>query len=139
VALKTLDEHPEIYDRIGKLGERARSGVEQALNEAGVPALSTGVGSMFLTHFLKTPGAEVKSIRDVASNTDRVRLQDYHLELMNHSVFFLPTHIGMVSSAHTAEEIERLIQATRESAALIRSQEPRRAAERPSPAPRPAI
>ncbi|MEM2904107.1 MAG: aminotransferase class III-fold pyridoxal phosphate-dependent enzyme, partial [Candidatus Bathyarchaeia archaeon] len=120
VTLKTLNEHPEIYDRIGRLGEEARSGVECAFNEAGVPARSTGVGSMFITHFLKEPRAEVKNIRDVISKTDRGRLQDYHLELMSHGVFFLPTHIGMVSSAHTEQEIKQLIEASRNCAPLMK-------------------
>jgi len=122
VALTTLNEHPEIYERIGKLGEEARRGVERALMEAGVPARSTGLGSMFITHFLKEPDAEVRNIRDVVSKTDRVKLQDYHVELMNQGVFFLPTHIGMVSSAHTEQEIRKLVEASRSFAALMKAQ-----------------
>lgn len=122
--LKTLNEYPEIYDQIGRLGEEARSGVQRVLNEAGVPACSTGVGSMFLTHILRQPDSEVKSNRDVVSKADRVKLQDYHVDLVNHGVFFLPTHIGMVSSAHTEQDIGRLIEASRECAELLTTQKP---------------
>ncbi len=118
--LKTLNEHPEIYDRINRLGERARRGVEATLREAGIYPKSTGVGSMFLTHFLKKEEVDMRSGRSVRDETDRAMLFDYHLELMNHGIFFLPTQIGMVSSAHTEGEVDKLIEATEASAELLK-------------------
>jgi len=118
--LKTLEERGDIYSHINKLAERARREVDQTFDKAGILTQSTGMGSMFLTHFLRQKGATIKNIRDVYEKTDRVKLFEYYFELINHGVFFLPTHIGLVSSAHTDDEIGKLVQSTRELTKLLK-------------------
>jgi glutamate-1-semialdehyde 2,1-aminomutase len=118
--LKTLDEHPEIYPRINRLAEKAKREVDQTFDRAGIMAQSTGMGSMFMTHFLKQKGAKINSIRAVYEKTDRVKLFEYYFELLNHGIFFLPTHIALVSSVHTEEDVEKLVQATKKAIPLLK-------------------
>lgn len=110
--LKILKENPKIYTRINRLGEKAREEIDEIFGNAGINVKSTGVGSIFLTHFLKKPRTEIKDIKTVSTMTDQTKLFDYHLELMTNGVFFLPRNVGLVSSAHTDADLSKLIEAT---------------------------
>jgi len=37
---------------------------------------------------------------------------DYHLSLISNGVFFLPTHVGALSTAHSESDIEKLFSET---------------------------
>ncbi|MCS7116011.1 MAG: aspartate aminotransferase family protein [Nitrososphaerales archaeon] len=122
VTLKILNEHPEIYTYVNRLGDKVRRDVDRVFNDEGIPTCTTGLGSMFMTHFLKSPGkCELKSAEDLAEKTDPNRLFDYHFELMNHGIFFLPKHLGLISSAHTEDDINRLISASQKTAELLKT------------------
>ena len=110
--LKILKENPKIYTRINRLGEKAREEIDEIFGNAGINVKSTGVGSIFLTHFLKKPRTEITDIKIVSTMTDQTKLFDYHLELMTNGVFFLPRNVGLVSSAHTDADLSKLIEAT---------------------------
>jgi glutamate-1-semialdehyde aminotransferase len=75
----------------------------------------TGAGSIFTTHFTDK---EVKNARDTFE-ADRKRLAEYHTSLIAMGVFFLPTHFGSISAAHTDADIEKLFQASEDYAKAI--------------------
>jgi bifunctional DNA-binding transcriptional regulator/antitoxin component of YhaV-PrlF toxin-antitoxin module len=58
--------------------------------------------------------------RDIITKTDRERMLDYYLELMNHNIFFLRGHIGMVSSVHREEDISKLVEASELTVAILK-------------------
>jgi glutamate-1-semialdehyde 2,1-aminomutase len=110
--LKFLKDNPKIYTRINRLGEKAREEIDEIFGNAGINVKTTGVGSIFLTHFLKEPEIEIKDIKTVSTMTDKTKLFDYHLELMTNGIFLLPGQVGFFSSAHTNADLSKLTEAT---------------------------
>jgi glutamate-1-semialdehyde 2,1-aminomutase len=117
--VRYLSKHSgTIYPKLDQDGKTLRDGVDKALGEAGIEANSTGLGSLFLTHFGRTPrNAEEASM-------DNFQLEkNYAMHLMSKGLFRLPGHLGAVSTAHTSQDIRALIQQTKvfgESAARMR-------------------
>jgi glutamate-1-semialdehyde 2,1-aminomutase len=102
------NEH-KVYSKIDKLGVMARRGLDKLFSEAGITCKTTGVGSIFLSHFGKT---NVHDATDAATS-DRDLLKRYHLILIaNHGIFFLPTKMGAFSYAHQESDVQTLLDAT---------------------------
>ena len=97
-----------IYPRLSEMGERLRSGVDAALAESGVEAHTTGVGSLFLTHFGSSPRSAEETQRE---RKDLVR--SYALFLMTEGVFILPSHAGGIATCHTEADVRDMIAASR--------------------------
>lgn len=112
----------QIYPAIGKKGIRLRSGMAEALDQAGIPARSTGMGSLCGLYFPKDPAFHARNPGEIQSLTDVELLdQEFRIRMMNHGVFVMHGG-GAVSTAHTDEDIERVIEATREVASEIAAQ-----------------
>jgi glutamate-1-semialdehyde 2,1-aminomutase len=111
-----------IYDKLNKLGEDARRSIDQAMNENGVRVKTTGMGSLFLTHFLTDKVRDVKSARDAAyCNIDLQKA--YHFALMaKYGIFFLPHKMGAISVEHDSSDIKQLIEASGEIASEINAE-----------------
>jgi glutamate-1-semialdehyde 2,1-aminomutase len=72
----------------------------------------TGIGSLFLTHFLSNRVNEIRSANDVAL-CDNQMLANYHFSLMaKYGIFFLPHKMGAISIVHNKKDIQSLINAT---------------------------
>ncbi|MFQ5940916.1 MAG: aspartate aminotransferase family protein [Nitrososphaerales archaeon] len=109
-----------VYEKIDKMGKVARHGIDKVMNENGVKVKSTGMGSLFLTHFLTDNTSEVRSAADVA-DCDVSLQKAYHFALMaKYGIFFLPNKMGAISVTHDEEDIEKLIVASEELAREIR-------------------
>ncbi len=110
--LKTLEalENNEILDKLNKSGDRIRERLSSIFRENGVSIQVTGAGSIFNVHFTRE---EVKDARAVA-RADRSRLLEYNLAMIEKGIFFLPTHCGVLSAAHSEDEIEKLFERTEE-------------------------
>ena len=93
-----------IYPRLRRLGDRARKGIDRAFADSGIGAHTTGLGSLFLTHF----GVEPRNAEDAASE-DRSAKRDYALGLMSAGIFMLPGHPGGISTSHSSRDIKDLI------------------------------
>jgi len=117
-----LSRNESVYDKINKLGEEARHGVDKVMNENGVMVKTTGMGSLFLTHFLTDKISDVKSAGDAANcNVDLQKA--YHFALMaKYGIFFLPHKMGAVSAEHDSNDIKQLIDASDQLAKEMRSQ-----------------
>jgi len=103
----------EIYPRINGLTEKARKEVDAVFDKYGIPTLSTGKGSLLVTHFLRKPGLTVRNSGEKVGNTDRELQFLYYLSMIvSHNIFFLPEHTGAVSTAHTAGDIDTMLEAT---------------------------
>ncbi|HKT22151.1 MAG TPA: aspartate aminotransferase family protein, partial [Nitrososphaerales archaeon] len=94
-----------IYPALEEKGERARSGIDKEFRENGIEAHTTGMGSLFLTHF----GREPTSPED-ASKEDKPAQKRYGLGMLTRGVFILPGHPGGISTAHTWKDIDGLIE-----------------------------
>lgn len=104
----------DIYPKINKLGDRARKGLERVFAEAKVEVDITGVGSLFTPHFLNQKIRKIESATDVGqSNRELLRRYQFAL-LAKYNIFFLPEKMGAISSIHTSNDIQHLIDATKE-------------------------
>lgn len=101
-----------IYEKIGTLGEKIRRSVDKIFNENGVRAETTGIGSLFATHFLAEGQERFQGPRDVAeSNRDLERR--YYFSLIAHdNIYFIPGHIGAIATVHTESDVKELLRAT---------------------------
>jgi len=118
--LAHLIENESIYERIDRLGELARNGIDKVMNENNVKVKTTGMGSLFLTHFLNDKVSDVKNALDVAK-CDRELQRMYHFALIaKYGIFFLPHKLGAISSEHDSDDIKQLIDASDELAKGMR-------------------
>lgn len=107
--LRTLKESPQIYDRIGRMGDRIRDDVARILGDR---VDVTGMGSLFMTHFL-AGGVDSVNNAAQAAKCDQSALRDYHMHLIaNDGIFFLPCKLGAVSAAHTHGDVRGMRAAT---------------------------
>ena len=101
-----------VYNKINKLGDIARNGLKKLFSDYGLKTEVTGVGSLFLTHFLSNKVSEITNANDVALS-DNDSLTKYHFSLMaKYGIFFLPHKMGAISIVHDAKDIQSLINAT---------------------------
>jgi glutamate-1-semialdehyde 2,1-aminomutase len=111
--LKYIKENKlAIYPKINKIGDRIREGLKKVFSEGRVDVDVTGVGSLFMTHFLNSNIRKISSAHD-AGLSDRDLLKKYHFALIaKHNMFFLPEKMGAISSVHTLKDAQLLIDAT---------------------------
>jgi glutamate-1-semialdehyde 2,1-aminomutase len=111
--LRYIDDNRNvIYSKIDKLGEYARNGLAKIFTDAKLNVEITGMGSLFLVHFLNSRVGRIASPSDVALS-DRAMLVKYHFELLaKHGIFFLPSKMGAFSFAHAQTDVNRMLEAT---------------------------
>jgi glutamate-1-semialdehyde 2,1-aminomutase len=101
--LKILEEG-QLANKLNNGGGKIREKLRKIFEADDVDVQVTGAGSLFNTHFTK---GEVKDAR-AASEADKKKQVDYHLSLIANGIFFLPTHTGALSTAHSETDIEKL-------------------------------
>jgi glutamate-1-semialdehyde 2,1-aminomutase len=79
-----------------------------------IDAEITGIGSLFMIHFLNDKVKKINNALDVAlANNDL--LFNYNLALIaKFNIFFLPLKMGAFSYAHDKEDVYKLVEATRQ-------------------------
>jgi glutamate-1-semialdehyde 2,1-aminomutase len=112
-ALATIEalEDGRAHARVFALGERMRSGLRAIAEEAGVPAVVGGYGSLFVLCFMEGP---LRSYEDVLRNDTALFLR-YRRELVARGVFEMPESLGRshISAAHTEDDVDRSLEAAR--------------------------
>jgi glutamate-1-semialdehyde 2,1-aminomutase len=111
--LKELRKNPGIYEKINSLGEVARRELSKLFVELGIRAQVTGLGSLFMVHFLNERIDRIENAVDAALG-DRELLINYNLALMaKHDIFFLPGKMGAFSNANNKKDVISLVDSTR--------------------------
>ena len=105
--LKILEDG-QLISKLNRLGDKIREQLREIFEANGVDVQVTGAGSIFNTHFTKE---KVKDA-NAAFKADRKKLVEYNLKLIENGVFFLPTHTGALSTAHSEADIEKLLSET---------------------------
>ena len=97
------------------LGERMRAGLREIADEAGVPAVVGGFGSLFVLCFMEGP---LRSYEDVLRNDDAL-FGRYRRELVARGVFEMPESLGRshISAAHTDDDVDRSLEAAEDALA----------------------
>jgi glutamate-1-semialdehyde 2,1-aminomutase len=105
--LKILEDG-KLINGLNKLGDKIREHLREIFEAKDIDVQVAGTGSIFNVHFTKE---ELKDANAVF-RADRKKLADYHSKLIANGVFFLPTHNGTLSTAHTKADIEKLFSET---------------------------
>jgi glutamate-1-semialdehyde 2,1-aminomutase len=105
--LKILEDG-QLLNKLNKVGDKIRKQIREIFEARNVDVQVTGAGSLFNTHFTK------EKVKDAtaAYRADKKRLFDYNMRLIENGVFFLPTHNGALSTAHSKADIEKLLSET---------------------------
>jgi glutamate-1-semialdehyde 2,1-aminomutase len=103
--VKHLSGHEKsLYPGLEKMGDRVRRGIDKAFREHGIETHSTGMGSLFLTHFGPEP-----TDAEGSSKADKESQRSYALSMMSEGIFILPGHPGGISTAHSRTDVDDLI------------------------------
>lgn len=116
VALKELDDkRNEIYPHLNRLGEKARQGLTAIFQEAGLRAWVTGMGSLFCVHFTEERPTDIKG---AYRNRNNELYRRYFYHLLNRGIAYVGLHSPhfFLCAAHSEEDVDRLLQATRDFA-----------------------
>lgn len=106
--LGVLKKDKGIYSKINSLGERTRKELDKTFDGK---VISTGKGSLFMTHFVTKEVSQIQNSSDVA-RCDTKMLQRFHFEMIaNDGIFFLPGKLGAFSSSHSESDVKSLIAA----------------------------
>ena len=98
-----------LYERLNMLGSKTRKMLDKKF--AG-DVITTGAGSLFLTHFLKGKITEIKNSTDAAKCNTK-KLHDYHFHMIaNDKIFFLPGKLGAFSDVHAKSDITTIMKST---------------------------
>jgi glutamate-1-semialdehyde 2,1-aminomutase len=115
--LKCLSSEPKLYTRLNAMGDRFRDEINQFAQEEEFPAIATGVGSMFWMHAARGP---INSVRD-AHRGDRFASPGLRL-LYRKNGLHISSHHGFMCTAHTDEDITRLIEIHKAAMQELRTQ-----------------
>jgi glutamate-1-semialdehyde 2,1-aminomutase len=104
---------PEVYERLEVLSSKLQVGLERVLRDAHIDGVVQRVGSMLTLFFHRGP---VRSWTD-AAECDRERFAHFHRGLIARGIYYPPSQFeaAFVSAAHTEDDIERTIDAARQT------------------------
>jgi len=97
----------QIYPALKKKGTTLRKRIDEEFCQRGVETHTTGLGSLFLTHFGPEPGNA-----EEAAGEDRRTKVEYGLHLMSKGIFVLPGHPCGLSTCHTEKDLDHFVRAS---------------------------
>jgi glutamate-1-semialdehyde 2,1-aminomutase len=115
--LATLAElQRSAYDGLETMAARLEKGLRAACVSVGVPAQINRVGSMLSVFFIPRPVTDTA----IAAESDRKLYGRLFHHMLERGVYLAPSALEawFVSTAHSAEQIDRTVEAFRESLAL---------------------
>jgi glutamate-1-semialdehyde aminotransferase len=114
--LKILEDG-SLINKLNSQGDKIRVELDKIFEANSIDAQTTGVGSLFFTHFVSE---QVRSALSAARG-DKKRLAAYHLHLLTNGIFILPTHEAVLSTAHSEADLEKLVLMTEEYAKHLKA------------------
>jgi len=109
--LKILEDG-RLINSLTRLGDRIRGQLREIFEADDMDVQVVGDSSLFNIHFTKEDMKDANAV----FRADKKKLVDYNLKLITNGVFFLPTHTGALSTAHSEADIEKLFSETEEYA-----------------------
>ena len=118
----------EAVARLNRLGRLVREEIEAAISVAGVPACTTGAGSMFRLHLRSTPPRDYRSFFPSPEEAETLRL--FVNGLYDAGVVMIYTGAGTLSTPMGEPEIDRLAEAVLTSLRKVEARLPAASAPR---------
>ena len=98
-----------LYQKLNDLGKETRKTLDKKFDGS---VITSGTGSLFLTHFLDNQIYEINNASDAAKCNIK-KLHDYHFHMIaNNGIFFLPGKLGAYSDEHTKYDMNEMLKAT---------------------------
>lgn len=115
--LRILTEDPDLYPTLEARAKTLVDGIQQNLDELGLPYASNRVGSMFTLFFTDRP----VSNWDDAKTCDTGIYGSYFSEMLQRGIYLAPSQFeaAFLSIAHSEDDVARTIEANRESLRAI--------------------
>lgn len=113
VTLSILRENPSLYKQLEQRCAMLAGGIQKNIDDLGLPVTQNRVGSMSTLFFT---GERVKEYRSAATS-DTKRFALYFRSMLESGIYLAPSQFeaGFVSMAHTAEDINKTIEANRKA------------------------
>ena len=106
--VRYLRSHADlIYPALRMRGAELRKRIDEEFGQRRVETHTTGLGSLFLTHF----GPEPRNAEEAAGEERRTKVE-YGLHLMSRGIFVLPGHPCGLSTCHREKDLDEFVQAT---------------------------
>lgn len=109
--LEVLDTEP-VYEYTESQAERVRERLAAIFTDLGVEADVLGTSSLFLPVF--QPEEPLTDVGAVETKTNRSALVEFHDRLIDRGHYHLPGHMGSISYQTTEEQIEDLLESSRD-------------------------
>lgn len=115
--LRYLKDHrKEVYPFLESKGEKVRKGVQKALDQEGLNAVVTGIGSLFQIHFPFERGVTLNSPHSIHRFTDIEKREiEFRVRMLTKGIHVMHGG-GCLTVAHSDEDIEKIIKAARKVA-----------------------
>ena len=117
------DRRKEVYPLLESKGEKVRKGVQKVLDQEGLNAVVTGIGSLFQTHFPLEKGVILDSPHSIHRLTDIDKKEiEFRVRMLTKGVHVMHGG-GCLSLAHSDEDIEKIIKAARKVAREMKKED----------------
>jgi glutamate-1-semialdehyde 2,1-aminomutase len=115
-------EQPGVYEQLHALGDRLRSGLEEVIRAAGLPAVAQGVGPVLQIWFEDEP---IVDYRDAMTRKSPAIHNQFAKALAKRGVLINHAQMGVwyISTAHTHEDIEFTLNAAKEAIVEVKAQQ----------------
>ena len=108
------DHADEVYPLLEARGEKVRKGIHEALQNEGMGAAVTGIGSLFQTHFPLQKGVTLNSPQSINQLTNvEKREVEFRIRMLTKGVHVMHGGGGL-SIAHSDKDIEKIFEAATE-------------------------
>jgi glutamate-1-semialdehyde 2,1-aminomutase len=102
------------------MGERLRRGIRDVLSDLGIPGFITGVGSIWGGPYFMD--REPTSMRDLL-DSNQAAATLVSACLLQHGVLMTgPPHLNFLSTAHTEDDVDQIVDAHREVMKRLQSE-----------------
>ncbi len=101
-----------IYETLGSMGEELRMKVDAIFSERRIRTRTTGLGSLFATHFLSPGQVDIRSPKDVNDSLQELAKKYYFTMIAKYGIYFIPGHIGAISTAHRRSDLKNFVRST---------------------------
>ncbi len=110
------DHRKKIYPLLESRGDRVRKRLQEAFDREGLNAVVTGIGSLFQTHFPFKKGVKLNSPQSIHSLTDLEKREiEFKVRMLAKGIHVMQGG-GCLSTAHSNEDIEKIVKAARKVA-----------------------
>lgn len=109
-----------VYARLHAIGDAAIRGLGEVFRRRSLPAIVQGFGPMFQVYF--TERDAIHDYRDYCRYADRRRYSGFVHRLLDQGIYMTPSNglHWIISTAHTEQDVEALIQAADRACAELR-------------------